>query len=91
MQVDETFSKGDNYYISFSLKFRQSQDHKRTIYNYKRADGELLRAHAATISWNLGLLDCDGDFENAWLKLKHIIQNSVVLYVHRWAVLKYST
>ena len=81
LQVNETFSKADHSYITFSLKIRQSQDVKRTIYNYKRADWELMRAHAATIDWDLVLLDCDGDCENAWIKLKHIIQNFVDLYV----------
>ena len=67
----------DRSSITFSLKIRQSKDHKRTIYNYKRADWELLRAHAATIDWYSVLLDCDCDCENAWLKLKHIMPNFV--------------
>ena len=48
LHLNETFSEAHYYYITISLKIRQSQDHKRTVYNYKRADWELMRAHAAT-------------------------------------------
>ena len=40
-----------------------------------------MTTHAATIDWDLVLLDCDGDCENAWLKFKNVIQNFVDLYV----------